>query len=361
MTLILSDEDVGKALSMEQCIEALEKAYKDLGEGTAVSTGRRDSFLATTHPDAYYSFKTIDGGLEQLKVYALRVSSDFVSYQTVGGVARRVKVSGGPGNRYVGQVLLYSTDTLELLTIMNSGHLQRMRVGGTVGVGAKYLARSDAKILALLGSGWQAETVAWALSTVRKLTTIRIYSPTPENRETLAKKLRSVLPCEVTATEAPDRAIDGADIVATATNSQGPVVSGELVHGGMHLTCITPVEFDEEAWRRSDRIVVSSFHEDYHSYKTRHESLVGIRSDQDKRDVEFRYGEEYRNKIGNLSDLLLSRASGRQSSNEITLFHKGVGLGIEFASVGKVVYEQAKKAGLGKEIPTEWFTQSTFP
>ena len=107
--------------------------------------------------------------------------------------------------------------------------------------------------------------------------------------------------------------------------------------------------------------MVSSFHEDYHSYKTRHESLVGIRSDQDKRDVEFRYGEEYRNKIGNLSDLLLSRASGRQSSNEITLFHKGVGLGIEFASVGKVVYEQAKKAGLGKEIPTEWFTQSTFP
>src|SRR3989304_7606274 len=149
---------------MEKCIKALEEAYKDLAKGTAVSPGRRDSFLASKRPNAYYSFKTIDGGLERLNVYALRVDSDLISYQTMNGTARRVKVPAAPGNRYVGLVYLYSTETLELLAIMNDGHLQRMRVAGTTGVGAKYLARKDSHILALFGSGWQAETAALGLS-----------------------------------------------------------------------------------------------------------------------------------------------------------------------------------------------------
>ena len=129
----------------------------------------------------------------------------------------------------------------------------------------------------------------------------------------------------------------------------------------MHLTCITPLEFDEEAWRRSDRVIVSSFDRDYQSYKSRHESLVGIRSDQDKRSVELDYGKKYGNKIASLTDLLLGKATGRRSASELTLFHKGVGLGIEFASVGKVVYDRARQLGLGKEIPTEWFTQTSHP
>lgn len=361
MTLILSDQDVAQALSMERCVAALEEAYKDLGSGTALSPGRRDCFLASTRPNAYYSFKIIDGGLERSKVYALRVDSDLISYQTVNGTARRVKVPAAPGNRYVGLVYLYSTETLELLAIMNDGHLQRMRVAGTTGVGAKYLAREDAETLALLGSGWQAETAAWALATVRKLRTIRVYSPSSENRQALAKKLVATLDCEVTAVESPEKTIRGADIVATATSSQAPVMAGKLVQEGMHLTCITPVECDEEAWHRSDRIIVSSFDEDYRSYKTRHESLVGIRSDQDKRAVESLYGKRYENKLATLTDLLLQNAAGRQSAKEVTLFHKGVGLGIEFASVGKVVYERAREMGLGKEVPTEWFTQTSHP
>ncbi len=361
MTLILNDEDVGRALTMDACIEVLEEAYKELGAGTAISPGRRDCFLASSRPDTYYSFKCIDGGLERLKVYAQRVDSDLISYQTIDNVARRVKVPVARGNRYVGLVYLYSTETLELLAIMNDGHLQRMRVAGTTGVGAKRLARENSKILALLGSGWQAETAAWALAAVRKLTAIRIYSPNLQNRQSLAKKLAEKLPCEIVVAESARKAVEGADIVATATNSQGPVVRGEVVREGMHLTCITPLEFDEESWHRSRRIIVSSFHDEYRSYKTRHESLAAIRSDQDKRQVEFVYGEKYRDKIATLSDLLLGKVSGRQSAGEITLFHKGVGLGIEFASVGKAVYDRARDLGLGKEIPSDWFTQASHP
>lgn len=201
MTLILNDDDVGKVLSMEKCIEAVEDAYRDLGNGTAVSSGRRDCFLASSYPNAYYSFKCIDGGLERLKIYAQRVDSDMISYQTINGTARRVKVPAARENRYVGLVYLYSTETLELLAIMNDGHLQRMRVAGTTGVGAKYLARKDSQILALFGSGWQAETAAWALAEVCPLKVIKIYSPNPQNRRLLAEKLAKDLDCNVTAVE----------------------------------------------------------------------------------------------------------------------------------------------------------------
>jgi len=361
VTLILSDEDVKTALSMEKCIKALEEAYKDLAKGTAVSPGRRDSFLASKRPNAYYSFKTIDGGLERLGVYALRVDSDLISYQVVNGIARRVKVPAAQGNHYVGLIYLYSTETLELMAIMNDGHLQRMRVAGTTGVGAKYLARKDSQILALFGSGWQAETAAWALAEVCPLRAIKIYSPSPQNRRLLAEKLAKDLACDVAAATNSEEAVKGADIVATATNSQGPVLSGKMTQEGMHLTCITPVEFDEEAWRKSHRIIVSSFHGEYQSYKTGHESLAAIRSDQDKREVEKIYGEKYGSKLATLPDLLLGKVSGRESDKEITLFHKGVGLGIEFAAAAKVVYDQARKLGLGREIPTEWFTQTSHP
>ena len=141
MTLILNDDDVAHVLDMRDCVHVLEDAFRDMGHGTAVNAPRRDSFMASPHPNAYYSFKTIEGGLERLGVVAQRINSDLITYPDVNGVARRVKVPAAPGDRYVGLVFLYSSETLELLAIMTDGHLQRMRVAGTTGVGAKYLAR----------------------------------------------------------------------------------------------------------------------------------------------------------------------------------------------------------------------------
>src|SRR3990172_12660182 len=185
MTLVLNDDDVMKLLPMTDCISALEEAFTDLGRGTTVNAPRRDSFLATSRRDGYYSFKSIEGGLERLGIFAQRINSDCVTYTEVGGDLRRVKVPRAPGGRYVGLVFLYSVETLELLAIITDGHLQRMRVARTTALGVKHLARPDAKVAALIGSGWQAETAAWALAAGRKLSPLRVYSPTRENRRSL--------------------------------------------------------------------------------------------------------------------------------------------------------------------------------
>jgi len=362
MTLVLNDEDVGRLLAMDACIAAIEEAYRDLGLGTAVNAPRRDTYLTPSHSRDYYSFKTIEGGLERLGVVAQRINSDLITEPVMNGVPRRVKVPVAPGGRYVGLVFLYSTETLELLAILTDGHLQRMRVAGTTGVAAKYLARVDARVLALYGSGWQAEAAAWALATVRPLSTIRLYSPNPEHRGAFARSLEERLAIEIVPVSTPEQAVAGADVVATATNAHRTVVPGAWIAPGTHLTCITPVEFDEEAWGRSDLVIASSTPADYMNYRTQNPALRSVLSERDLRETaDKRRFEAFQGKIRLLSDLLLERAPGRTSRDQITLMAKTWGLGIEFAAVGKLVYDLAKASGAGREIPTEWLTQTSHP
>ena len=361
MTLILSDDDVASLLSMKECIAALEEAYKQLALGSAFNVPRRDSFMTTSRPDAYYSFKSIIGGLEGLGVVAERVNSDMITYPQIDGAHRRVKVPAAPGDRYVGLIFLYSSETLELLAIMNDGHLQRMRVAGTTGVGAKHLARADAKTATLLGTGWQAETAAWALAASRKLSKIKVYSPSREHRVAFARTVSEDLSLEVVPVDSPQEAVRGADIVATATNSHGAVFEGRSIKEGMHVTSIQQTETDEETWRRADLIVHSAPPDSYLSAGTDNESLKGIKSSADLHEIGEHRRQLYKEKGHTLGKLLAEGALGRADPSQITLFNKGGGLGIEFASVGKLVYDRALAQGVGNELPTEWFSQTTHP
>jgi ornithine cyclodeaminase/alanine dehydrogenase-like protein (mu-crystallin family) len=362
VTLVLNDDDVARLVTMPECVDVVEAAYRDLGLGLTVNAPRRDSFLPSSRPDAYYSFKTMEGGLERLGVMAQRINSDLVTYPEVDGRRRRVKVPAAPGGRYVGVVFLYSTETLELLAIITDGHLQRLRVAATTAVGARHLARPDARTLALFGAGWQAEAAAWALAAVRPLEQIRVYSPTPERRETLSRRLTDVLRTHVTAARTPEEALRGADIVATATNAQGAVVPVSDITPGMHLSCITTMEFDEETWQRCDPIITTSPPGGYENYRSPAASLRDALSDRDRRDgIEARRFEMFRGRIHLLSDLLAGQAPGRTAAGQITLLDKSWGLGIEFASIGKLVYDRARAAGAGHQLPGDWFTQTSHP
>lgn len=363
MTLLLNDSDVIKILSMRDCMSALEEAYKDIGLGRAVNAPRRDSFMLSSIPDAYFSFKTMEGGSERLEVMAQRINSDMVTHPLIGEGRRRVKVPAAPGNRYVGLVFLYSTRTLELLAIMNDGELQRMRVAGVTGLGVKHLANRDAEAAAIIGTGWQAESAALAIAEARRLKELKVFSPNLSHREAFAAKVSKRLGLDVTPVETAREAVEGSEIVAAATNSHVPVMKGEWIRPGMHLTSIRRFEFDTEAWKRADMV-----------YFTSPTGTSGFRPNSSETwkkarksdvDEEMKLEDElvgrFRKKVHLLSDLLVGKAPGRKSRDQVTLFHKNWGLGIEFASAGKVVYERALKEGLGTEVPTERFSQTSHP
>jgi ornithine cyclodeaminase/alanine dehydrogenase-like protein (mu-crystallin family) len=93
-----------------------------------------------------------------------------------------------PGT-YCGLVLLFSTQNGEPLAIINDGHLQHMRVGASAAIGARLLAREDAHVVGMIGSGGMARTALEALAEVREIKMVKVYSRIAANRETFAKEM----------------------------------------------------------------------------------------------------------------------------------------------------------------------------
>src|SRR5207302_2044770 len=208
---ILSNADVEKVLSMRDCIDVLEDVYVDLSEGRGVNRVRSDCLVPSGREQALYSLKSMDGVIPKLGIGAVRIDSDIVTWPKQGNTMRRVKVPAAPNNRYVGLVLLFSAQTGEPLAIVPDGVMQRMRVGATNGLGVKYLARKDAKSVAILGSGWQAGAQLMAVCAVREIETIRCFSPDPGHRKAFASSMSTALGVEVEPVAQPEDAIAAAD------------------------------------------------------------------------------------------------------------------------------------------------------
>src|SRR5258705_659244 len=233
MTLILSNQDVEKLLTMGECIEVLEEVYVELSEGRGVNRRRSDCLVPSTRNDALYSLKSMDGVIPKLGIGAVRIDSDIVTWPTQGNNMRRVKVPAAPNGRYVGLVLLFSSATGEPLAILPDGVMQRMRVGATNGLGVKYLARENASSVALLGSGWQAGAQLMAVCAVRKITRIRCFSPNAEHCRAFAESMSAALEIPLEPVGQPEDAISGADIVMGATNSIANMFFAPWIEPGM--------------------------------------------------------------------------------------------------------------------------------
>src|SRR5712691_12219053 len=186
MTLILSNADVEKLLTMPECIDALEESYVELAEGRGVNRTRSDCITPTSNPNAIYGLKSMDGVIPKFGIGAIRINSDIVTFPKKGNNVVREKVPAANG-RYVGLVLLFSSENGEPLAILPDGVMQRMRVGAANGLGLKYLARKEAKTVGILGSGWQAGAQLMAVCAVRNIESIRCFSPSRNNCEAFVK------------------------------------------------------------------------------------------------------------------------------------------------------------------------------
>ncbi|HVU43175.1 MAG TPA: ornithine cyclodeaminase family protein [Xanthobacteraceae bacterium] len=358
MTLILSNDDVAKLLKMPDCIVVLEEAYRELAEGRGVSRTRSDCITPTSgREDALYSLKSMDGVIPKLGVGAVRINSDIVSWPKRGNNIRREKVPAAPGARYVGLVLLFSTENGEPLAIFPDGVMQRMRVGAANGLGAKYLARKDAKTVGILGSGWQAGAQLMAVCAVRPIETIRCFSPNAANREAFAAEMSNLLGVTVTPVASPEDAIKGADIAMCGTNTLDPVFFAHWVEAGMHLSSIKRPEIEPDAIKRADRVIIHT--NDATPIHVLTKDLV-VPEKADGRGWEVAEEIDF-DKLPTLPDLIVGRVDGRRSDREITCFINNIGLGYQFAAAGSLLYRKAKELGAGHDLPTDWFTEDVHP
>ncbi len=340
--LILSDEEVRQSLPMEETIQAMEESYREVADGQGINLPRQRIRTAPNQDGFGYFFNCIPGLLPSRGVMAVRLDS-------IVREVRAKRASGRyAGDQYCGWVIVFSLKTSEPLAIMDDFSLSAIRVGATTGVGVKYMARQDANQVALLGSGKQARTNLEAVSKVRNLDQVKIYSPNPDHRRLFAEEMTEVVGAEIIPVDSPLKAMDGASIVLCMGNSVAPLFDGNWLKPGMHVASISAgrdkthqdldqeerKELDDTTLERSSRIVISSRAQMAWDEQTRLSSQ--------------------NHKLYDLGELLQGKVEGRKSDQEINLFASNTGTGNQFAAAGAMVYEKAKERGLGREIPTEW-------
>jgi alanine dehydrogenase len=367
MTLVLSNEEIAGLLAMPECLERLEETYRDLGERRAGNRPRSDLSGPGDTPNQRYIFKTMDGLVPRYGVAALRLNSDVIRWQEGPAGIRKDKQPVAPGGKWVGLILLFSTATGEPLAIMPDGVIQRMRVGGTNGLAARYLA-PESKVYALLGAGWQAGAQAMAMAAVHPLREIRIYSPTRANRERLAAELTEQLHVEVRPVDDPRAAVRGADVVGMATNSVTPVAQVDWLEPHAHVTCVKELELDPTMLARSALVVVNARQGRPANYLIEQGEEPILEHDP----KELLGGALHETRGARPADSIdLSRqpdlgelVTGRvplPPPGQMTCFVNTIGLGVQFAALGSLAYDRARECGIGHEIPTDWFLETVHP
>ena len=328
---------------------ALEPMYRDYAAQRALLSPRVDNIAPTRHAGGgYYAFKHMGGTWPAQGIQALRINSDVITHPLIAGKPRRVKTPAANG-RWVGLVLLFSTETGALLAMFPDGVMQRLRVGAASGLGLKHLAREDAATLAIIGSGWQAGAQLMAARAVRRFKEIRVYSPRRETRERFAAENKTK------TTASPEECVEGADVILAATSSMVRVIEPDWLKPGMHVGCIKTEEIDGAVLDRCERVFVH----DRKQEKGYTNVLPG--TPHAKEEHAGGWWKERRGRYPDLGELLSGSAPGRQRADEITCFANNVGTGLQFAAAGALLLKKAREKQLGQELPDDWFTEDVHP
>jgi len=364
VTLIINNDDVSKLLTMDDTIAVLEATYLDVAAKEAVCRPRIDIRIPTKDPAKNYQWGTMEGG-STAGYFAIRMKSDVIYERNYNGVRTQEKYCMRPGI-YCGLVLLTSIETGEPLAFINDGVLQHMRVGGDGGIGVKYMANADAEVVGMLGSGGMAHSNLEALTRVRQIKKLQIFSPTRENRERFGREAAETYGIEVKVCEHPEDVYNGAHIVAACTDSAVPVLDGTRIEKGAHVINIggsgvpdgetlkrvdVYLRFGDTPAPTSNRDL--SFDDEFLGWEARPRQP----KHGDGRGGRRSHGVLLADKRITLADLVQGKVKGRTSHDQITSSERGNLQGAQFFAVAGKVYEAAKRAGLGREIPTDWFLQ----
>jgi alanine dehydrogenase len=361
--IFLTNEHIQQVLDMPTCMNAMEEAYVELNEQRAGYRPRID-FYVPEEPH-YYRWGTMEGASRKLGVFAIRMKSDMLAWEEQDGFVVEDKYCMQRGT-YCGLIFLLSTRNAEPLALMNDGYLQHMRVGACAGLGTKYLARKNSRVLAMIGSGGMARTYAAAIKEVRPIEVMRVFSPTKANRERYAQEMTERLDIEVIAVDSPEKAVKGADVVSLTTDSLVPVIKAEWLEPGMHINNVRNNETGADVLKRVDvraRLGTSTLAADRNapSVTTGSDGMFGYIAGtvEEKKKIPLSPHFEIDNpNIGTVPDIMAGRWIGRANDQQITFLNNQGTQGLQFAAVGGTAYNLAKAKGLGHPLPLEWFTQN---
>ena len=366
MTLFINNDVARELLTMDDTIAVMEETYRDLVTTDAVCRPRMVMQIPTGSHGKLFQWSTMEGGSVG-GYFAIRMMSDILYEREYNGAITQEQYCIEPGT-FCGLIFLISVQNGEPLALINDGVVQHMRVGADGGIGVKYMAREDAAVVGMLGSGGMARSHMEAFTRVRPIEKLQVYSPTPANREAFGQEMREKYGIEVTVCDRPEDIYGGADIVAALTDSAVPVLDGPRIEKGAHIVNVgggggQPNDATLERvdlylrfgsapapWTRPEFGVADS----YITYAARTDVIESYGM---KRPGLRGHGVSLPDRVVDFADIVKGTNRGRTSRDQITYSERGNLQGAQFFGVAGRIYELAKERKLGHELPTEWFVQ----
>ncbi|MBI4310892.1 MAG: ornithine cyclodeaminase family protein [Chloroflexi bacterium] len=329
MALLLNRKDVESLLDMKQAIAIMERAFAELAGGSVQMPQR----IAMPDPEraglALFMPAHVKGtgafGIKNVTVYRNNPSKH--SLPTI-----------------LATITLLDPETGQPLAIMEGGYITAIRTGAVSGVATKYMARNDASVAGILGMGVQARTQLAAICAVRPIKKALCCSAgNPQRQRAFAEDMTRELGIAVEVVRSPREVVEQADVLALATTSASPIISGSWLKPGVHINSAgshapDAREMDTASVTRCSKVVC--------------DLTSACLAEAGDLLVPMQEGAFSRDRIyGDLGDLVLGRKSGRDDSREMTLF-KSVGLSVEDVATAQYVYQEAVKHGVG--VPFEF-------
>lgn len=316
MALFLREADVEQLLTMPKTLELVERVHREYSTGQAIDVPRERSRL----PRA--ALHILQGAVPSAGIFGYKAYT-----------------SSREGIRFL--VYGFNAERGNLDVVVEANHLGMMRTGAAGGVAAKWLAREDAKVAGIFGSGWQAQGQLEALAAVRRLERVKAYSRNTEKLARFCERMSKRLSLEVVPAASAQDTVRGSDIVVTITTSATPVFDGEWLQPGTHVNAagsnsLLRQEIDETTVRKAAVVVVDSRPT---ALKEAGDLLPALEK-----------GRLHAGALTELGEVIAGTRAGRTSSEQTTLF-ESQGMAIQDLVIAAELARVARERGIGEELP----------
>jgi alanine dehydrogenase len=325
MPLLLTEADVRDLLPLSDLIGAMERALSAFSNGevtqpvrTALQAGARRNF-----------FGVMPAYLASPAALGIKLVTVF-NENTARGLPT-----------HLATILLLDPETGALEVIMDGRYITEVRTAAVSAVAATRLARKDAAILTVLGSGVQARSHIELLARVCRLREIRVWSPTPAHLNQFISDAASITSVPIHAAANAEEAVRGADVIALVTSSNTPVIQDAWVSPGALVISVGACRPDTREMDPSLVARARLFVDSRAAALVEAGDIVqGIR--------EGRWSETHI--AGELGEVILGRTPGRIAADDIVIF-KSLGLAVEDVAAAQLALTHAKEQGKGRAIP----------
>jgi ornithine cyclodeaminase/alanine dehydrogenase-like protein (mu-crystallin family) len=313
--LYLTEGDVAATLTVRDALTLVEDAARALAEGRAENKPRQRAYTTSA--------------VIQVLAAAYNGRMGHKTY-TVAPKAR--------GARF--WVLLFD-EAGQMLAMIEADMLGQIRTGAASGVATRFLAREDAKTLAVIGTGWQARTQLEACIHVRPIDRVLVYGRNPERRAEFCELMQEKVGLTIAPVESAEAAVAEADVVCTMTSSNSPVLEGAWLKPGTHVNAAgsnraNAQEIDVEAVTRSSVVAV--------------EDIVQAKVESGDLRAANETGRWSWEHATRLSDIVAGHALGRTGDDQITLF-ESLGIGLWDVAAASHVFDRCVIEGRGTKLP----------